>query len=887
MINNSDFGKTEIITSGLINNLQVTIEVGFNPVPHDSLFLDISDTGEIYENSDLTLKLLGVSNPYEDIKKRLHENKAYVYLKSVPHKNSKTPINLVFSKSISKNGKATHKNGNIALSEIVGSDKSINYWYPVFSSELNQVAVSVNFKETLKTISEISIRKNVSGNPPTITIALPRLPEQEIFELVTIFNQYVVKGAPTSTKTNKINDLKQKLLSSNNKNHFLITQSFDKTPEKTLGDNLSSLHANKAKALEGINTGDLILINSLETKNLKYIYEVVDVHSNESIFNFDFNELYEFNDKTRWDDLHTNDPLDRVFLDEMLGKDFETEQSLKYEVFIAVLNITELNPLEVSSTVELPNENIPTLRDTPAVIDQLNRKSLADSFCKQINELWQHEDKEYTESDKLYAVHVQGPWGSGKSTFLNLIDQNFTEKDENGKEKWLVIKYNAWKNQHIDPPWWTLIDTIYKQASEKVSRKGMFVIKEWWRRLIIGNAYYLILTGVILSITIGISIFVIPALFPENNTETIIEITTSGKSENEIKRTKITDAGSKSLLEKFAIALTLISGILLSSKTLHTSIKSTLISGDQASIKSFKTLSRDPQAKIKWYYCKLLSHINKPLAVFVDDLDRCNPKYTVDFLEGLLTLFREQKVLYIIAADKKWLANCFEIQYEKFVKNYDQRGTTLGYQFIQKVFQLSIRLPNITISAMEKYWRNILHMEEKQPGSMVEKRLSTEKKLESLDTEDEIINEATKLSEDGNYTDPSVFSAVVERLSDSKIEADTEKHILEDYSCYLEPNPRSIKRLVNYYKLFRNSLLLEGKIINRSYIIRWIVLSQRWPILSEALEKNPSLIEEIPEAIHEEKIKNLMNNKDVKFLITGKKDNLPFTLEIVQNLIDS
>jgi KAP family P-loop domain len=44
--------------------------------------------------------------------------------------------------------------------------------------------------------------------------------------------------------------------------------------------------------------------------------------------------------------------------------------------------------------------------------------------------------------------------------------------------------------------------------------------------------------------------------------------------------------------------------------------------------------------------------VNRPVVVFVDDLDRCESKYVVEFLEGIQTLFREAPITYVVAADR-------------------------------------------------------------------------------------------------------------------------------------------------------------------------------------------------------------------------------------------
>src|SRR5690606_20093890 len=79
-----------------------------------------------------------------------------------------------------------------------------------------------------------------------------------------------------------------------------------------------------------------------------------------------------------------------------------------------------------------------------------------------------------------FMIHLQGAWGDGKSTFLNLIENNLN----NGDNKWVVVKFNAWQHQHLNPPWWPFLDQIYEQSKNKVGvlNGPLLRIREKYRR---------------------------------------------------------------------------------------------------------------------------------------------------------------------------------------------------------------------------------------------------------------------------------------------------------------------------------------------------------------------------------------------------------------------
>lgn len=107
-------------------------------------------------------------------------------------------------------------------------------------------------------------------------------------------------------------------------------------------------------------------------------------------------------------------------------------------------------------------DRIPFRLDQVTSEDQLGREPVAKAFADLI---LKDVFKEHLKHS--FIVHLQGEWGSGKSSFLQLIEKKLNRHEK----KWIVINYNAWENQHIDPPWWTFIDRIYRQAKQAFANK--------------------------------------------------------------------------------------------------------------------------------------------------------------------------------------------------------------------------------------------------------------------------------------------------------------------------------------------------------------------------------------------------------------------------------
>ena len=107
--------------------------------------------------------------------------------------------------------------------------------------------------------------------------------------------------------------------------------------------------------------------------------------------------------------------------------------------------------------------------------------------------------------------------------------------------------------------------------------------------------------------------------------------------------------------------------------------------------------------QISRHFERLVFMMKQPIAVFVDDLDRCNDSYTVEFLERIQTLFREAGVFYVIAADRRWLFSSYKRAYDSFKNDIDEPGRPLSHLFLEKTFQLSVNLPRLSPELQRQY----------------------------------------------------------------------------------------------------------------------------------------------------------------------------------------
>lgn len=79
--------------------------------------------------------------------------------------------------------------------------------------------------------------------------------------------------------------------------------------------------------------------------------------------------------------------------------------------------------------------------------------------------------------------------------------------------------------------------------------------------------------------------------------------------------------------------------------------------------------------------------INKNIIIFVDDLDRCNPKYAIETLETIKHFFGIKNIIFVLAVDKKQVENIVKTIYGIAPETSDIEG------YLKKFIDVEFNLP--------------------------------------------------------------------------------------------------------------------------------------------------------------------------------------------------
>lgn len=305
---------------------------------------------------------------------------------------------------------------------------------------------------------------------------------------------------------------------------------------------------------------------------------------------------------------------------------------------------------EAKKTLPTTADLAPFYPDHPAEHDALGRVAVAETLATIIHDVFfgaeKRSDAQGKDLDRTFMIHIHGKWGSGKTSILNFLRQKL-QSGEVG-ERWVVVDYNAWRNQKNGPSWWTLLTEVYRHALDQlqnsepdIARKVQY--SEWTWRFRSGWAPYIIVFAALLWF-----VTVIAALSGANF------------------------ADFKDTLTILATVFTVWGGFSAFGRTTQV--------GSARTASAFLELSRDPLRPLTRRYEELISEITRPVAVFIDDLDRCDPDFVVELIQSIQTLFRKAPVAYVVAADRNWVCTSYEKAYADFVDRIREPGRPLVFR---------------------------------------------------------------------------------------------------------------------------------------------------------------------------------------------------------------
>ncbi|MFF2130729.1 DUF2278 family protein [Streptomyces olivochromogenes] len=454
-----------------------------------------------------------------------------------------------------------------------------------------------------------------------------------------------------------------------------------------------------------------------------------------------------------------------------------------------------------------PADQVEWVFDTPAQEDRLRRRPLATALARRLSRSRQDEP------DLSFLLHIDGAWGTGKSTLVNLLRTELPRE-------WLPVDFNAWRQTNVGPAWWALLVALRQGITDKTpTLRGRLRLRlaESWMRL---RREQLAL-AVLLLLLIACAALLLLGRELATVTTTVTAV--------------VTAVGALWAAARFV---------------------GRFLQWDSArGARLFEQSNANPMRDIAEHFAWLVAKAPGPVIFFIDDLDRCSESYVVELLDAVQTLVRDTpsttahsrsfgrdhrgSVFFVVAADGSWIRKSYEVAYEKFADSVAEPGRPLGHLFLDKLFQLRVSVPLIDAQRKQYYLARLLRLRSPTDAEAVRQEIKRTRDLLTNTTTDDGILRIM------DSADPAVYDQVADlaviRLTDALVERATE-HRLQRFESLLAPNPRSMKRFVNAYSMLRAVRILEGSTVPFDPLALWTIIETRWPGLADHLRAHPEAI---------------------------------------------
>ncbi len=231
-------------------------------------------------------------------------------------------------------------------------------------------------------------------------------------------------------------------------------------------------------------------------------------------------------------------------------------------------------------------------------------------------------------------------------------------------------------------------------------------------------------------------------------------------------------------------------------------------------LKSKKALS--PPKEIKEFrkaYSDLLSEFDKPLIVYVDNLDRCSPFNAISTLEAIRLFLFLPNTAFVIAADEDMI----RLAVPEYHKGASQRHQT---DYLDKLIQIPVHVPRPGTLEIRAYLMMLTAQDHGVTSDQLEGlRESLEQSLQlswkqSPISVDELLDVDKVQDVQGKDELRSKF-IVAEQLAPLLAE-----------SSNINGNPRIVKRLLNQVKMRRKTALRRGMQLDEKTITKLVIFER-------------------------------------------------------------
>lgn len=376
------------------------------------------------------------------------------------------------------------------------------------------------------------------------------------------------------------------------------------------------------------------------------------------------------------------------------------------------------------------------LSDNETKVDMLNNRAIAKTIVELINE----------SQDKPISIGIHGDWGAGKSSVLEMLEDEFNDNPDME-----CIKFNGWKHQGFEDAKIALMSAIVSELIEKRSLGKVCddAVKKIWKNINWMN------------VAKGAGSFALTmatGMPPIGLLSNVLERLQGGVSDEEKVKATIESVGQY--------------------------LKDAKVFEDTSTTKEF--------AEFQASFSDLLKASKiKKLVVLIDDLDRCLPEVTIETLEAVRLFMFSNSTAFVIAADESMIEYAVKKHFPDVIDLSDINiGKEFSKRYLEKLIQVPFRIPTLGEVEAEMYITLLLI------GSRLDENDKDFEKLLNIS-----IDKMKKPWKNQGLTISNLHEVLQDRYKEVSNEITVANQISPILASNTNGNPRKIKRFINMFLL--------------------------------------------------------------------------------------
>ncbi len=199
------------------------------------------------------------------------------------------------------------------------------------------------------------------------------------------------------------------------------------------------------------------------------------------------------------------------------------------------------------------------------------------------------------------------------------------------------------------------------------------------------------------------------------------------------------------------------------------------------------------------------------ILLMIDDLDRCPPQRVVEVLEAAQLLVKTRLFVVVLAMDVRYVTRALEKKYAGVLQRW---GEPSGLDYIEKIIQVPYRVRPVARSRVPSYLRGQMEVVESDAEKAEAGRLSPKPRPDDAkDAGRDVTEPTTELGEGPGRVAPAAPARTELRVLPTEVLKFTREELDAISQCCgeLEISPRSMKRLVNVFKLIKILWYRQGQ----------------------------------------------------------------------------